>query len=43
MSAFVERMNDINYLFESDGNGYLRILNIEKKKFTKVFKLQDVI
>ena len=35
MSAFVERMNDINYLFESDGNGYLRIWNIEKKEIYK--------
>ena len=35
MSAFVEKMNDINYLFESDGNGYLRIWNIEKKEIYK--------
>ena len=37
MSAFVERMNDINYLFESDGNGYLRIWNIEKKEIYKKY------
>ena len=35
MSAFVEKLNDINYLFESDGNGYLRIWNIEKKEIFK--------
>ena len=43
MSAFIEKLNDVSYLFESSGNGYLRIWNIEKKEFLKVFILQDII
>ena len=35
MSAFVEKLNNVDYLFESDGNGFLRIWNIENKTIFK--------
>ena len=35
MSAFIEKLNNVDYLFESDGNGFLRIWNIENKTIYK--------
>ena len=35
MSAFIEKINEVNYLFESSGDGYLRIWNIETSKIYK--------
>ena len=35
MSAFVEKINDIDTLFESDGNGYVRLWNLENNKLIK--------
>jgi WD40 repeat protein len=35
MSAFVEKINDIDTLFESDGNGYVRLWNLENNSLMK--------
>ena len=35
MSAFVEKINDIETLFESDGNGYVRLWNLENNTLIK--------
>jgi len=35
MSAFVKYINDIETLFESDGNGYVRLWNLEKNTLIK--------
>ena len=35
MSAFIEKINEVNYLFESTGNGYLNIWNIETSNMYK--------
>ena len=35
MSAFVEKINDIDTLFESDGNGYVRLWNLENNTLIK--------
>ena len=35
MSAFVEKINGVEYLFESDGNGYIRMWNVETTKLYK--------
>ena len=35
MSAFVEKINDIDTLFESDGNGYVRLWNLENNTLMK--------
>ena len=35
MSAFVEKLNDIETLFESDGNGYIRLWNLENNTCIK--------
>ena len=35
MSAFVEKINDIETLFESDGNGYVRLWNLENNTLMK--------
>jgi len=41
MSAFVEKLKNIDYLFESDGNGYLRIWDIEKKIIYKEIQCKN--
>lgn len=35
MSAFIENIQGIPYLFETDGNGYLRVWDVEKGIITK--------
>ena len=35
MSAFIDKIKNVYYLFESDGNGYLRLWNIETKEIFK--------
>ena len=35
MSAFVEKINDIETLFESDGNGYIRLWNLNNNTLIK--------
>ena len=35
MSAFVEKINGIDTLFESDGNGYVRLWNLENNELIK--------
>ena len=35
MSAFVEKINDVDTLFESDGNGYVRLWNLENNSLIK--------
>ena len=40
MSAFVEKIKNIYYLFESDGNGYLRVWNIETKEIYRSIQAQ---
>ena len=35
MSAFVEKINDVDTLFESDGNGYVRLWNLDNNKLIK--------
>lgn len=35
MSAFVEKINDIDTLFESDGNGYIRLWNLDNNTLIK--------
>jgi WD40 repeat protein len=35
MSAFADKINDIDVLFESDGNGYVRMWNLENNTLIK--------
>ena len=35
MSAFVEKINNIDTLFESDGNGYIRLWNLDNSTLIK--------
>ena len=42
MSAFVEKINGINILFESDGKGYVRMWNLEKNEMIKDIRCPSV-
>ena len=41
MSAFVENVQGVNYLFESDGNGNVRMWNIETKTIYKSVHIKN--
>ena len=40
MCAFVDKMNDIDTLFESDGKGYVRLWNLENHQLIKSIQCQ---
>ena len=42
MCAFVEKINDIDTLFESDGKGDVRLWNLENHQLIKNIKCQSV-
>ena len=42
MCAFVEKVNEIDTLFESDGNGYVRLWNLETHQIIKSIQCQSV-
>ena len=42
MCAFVEKINDVDTLFESDGKGFVRLWNLENHVLIKSIKCQGV-
>ena len=42
MCAFVEKMNDVDTLFESDGKGYVRLWNLETHQLIKSIQCQSI-
>ena len=42
MSAFVQKINDVNILFESDGKGYVRMWDLRNNKIIKSIRCPSV-